>query len=165
MELPGAAGGTGLAGVAGYTDEGAGPCVLLVHGLPGSHRDWRYLAACLDGFRVVRLDMPGFGGSAHHRQAPSFQARADFVLDAITALGLTSPILLGHSMGGPVVAMVANQAPDRICAVGLIASPGLRPHRRAPSRYALLAARVAGVPPLARSMRLPLAWAFRAAGF
>jgi pimeloyl-ACP methyl ester carboxylesterase len=139
--------------------------VLLVHGRPGAHRDWRYLAACLQGCRVVRLDMPGFGGSTECGQAPSFAARAEFVMDAITALELASPIVLGHSMGGPVAAMVGRRAPARVRAVGLLASPGLRRHRRAPNALARVTARLAAAPLIARAIRRPLARAYSAAGF
>ena len=139
--------------------------VLLVHGLPGSHRDWRYLAACLDGFRVVRLDMPGFGGSTDCGQAPDFDERARFVIDVIATLELTDPVVMGHSMGGPIAAMVANRLQGQVRAVGLIASPGLRRHRGAPNRVAQAVARLAAFPPLAWLIQRPLERAFRVAGF
>jgi len=51
-----------------HTDEGTRPpAIVLVHGLPGSVRDFRWLGAALRELapeaRVVRLDMPGFGGT------------------------------------------------------------------------------------------------------
>ena len=45
-----------------YTDEGTGPVVLAIHGCPGSVRDWRWLGHPLAShFRLIRLDLPGFG--------------------------------------------------------------------------------------------------------
>ena len=152
-------------GTMGYTDEGSGPPIVLVHGLPGSHRDWRYLAPCLSDFRVVRLDMPGFGASLGCGQAPSFAERAQFILDAVDALELTRPLVLGHSMGGPVVAMAANQAPDRFSGIGLVASPGLRRHRRAPDGSAVLVAWLVGFPPISWALKGPLARVYKDAGF
>jgi pimeloyl-ACP methyl ester carboxylesterase len=152
-------------GSVGYTDEGDGPPIVLVHGLPGSHRDWRYLAACLSNFRVIRLDMPGFGGSHSCGAAPSFELRAEFILDAVSALELPPPLLLGHSMGGPVVAMAANRDPERFAGVGLVASPGMRRHRRAPDWSASLVARLVAFPPASWALRAPLARVYAAAGF
>jgi len=54
-------------GVVTYTDEGPAeaPVLIAVHGIPGSGRDFRYLAPqLLPARRVVRVDLPGFGGSA-----------------------------------------------------------------------------------------------------
>ena len=152
-------------GSVGYTDEGDGPPIVLVHGLPGSHRDWRYLAPCLSGFRVIRLDMPGFGGSISCGAAPSFEARAQFVLDAVSALDLPPPLVMGHSMGGPVAAMAANRAPERFVGVGLLASPGLRRHRRAPDGSARIVARLVAFPPASWALRGPLARVYKTAGF
>jgi haloalkane dehalogenase len=50
-----------------YIDEGPreGRALIAVHGIPGSARDFRYLAPQLSSrVRFVRFDMPGFGGSA-----------------------------------------------------------------------------------------------------
>ncbi|MGB0589305.1 MAG: alpha/beta fold hydrolase [Myxococcota bacterium] len=152
-------------GAVGYTDEGDGAPIVLVHGLPGSHRDWRYLAACLPDFRVIRLDMPGFGDSQGCDAAPSFEQRAEVIVDAVTSLGLSRPLVMGHSMGGPVVAMAANRAPERFAGIGLLASPGLRRHRRAPDTRASVVARLVAMPLGSWALRRPLARVYRAAGF
>ena len=48
-----------------YTDEGSGePAIVAIPGLPGSGRDFRWLAPLLaDRFRVIRIDPPGYGAS------------------------------------------------------------------------------------------------------
>ncbi len=150
-----------------YTDEGAGPAVVAVHGLPGSARDFRWLAAALTGVRVVRLELPGFGETPlATAPGPSLAARGAFVVSALEALGVERCVLLGHSMGGGVALAAAVQAPARVAALGLIASIGLRPHRmfrrlRAPRLFA------AGVdlPLLGPPVRALLWRAFRALGF
>ena len=152
-------------GAAGYTDEGGGHPILCVHGLPGSHRDFRYLAACLKDFRVIRLDMPGFGASSTCAPASDFKARTDFVLNFIEALELEKPLLLGHSMGGAIVAMAATRAPTYMSAIGLLASPGMRRHRGAPDGRAKLVAWLSHFPLTAPMMRAPVERAFRKAGF
>lgn len=126
-------------GTASYVEEGAGPVVLAVHGLPGSLRDFRWLAPALSPhFRVIRVDLPGFGGTPWtSRPGYTPSDRAAFLLDFAEAMELPPAVLLGHSMGGVVSAAFAQLAPERVRALGFLSSPGLRLHRglrRMPSR-------------------------------
>ncbi len=115
-----------------YTDTGEGPVVVLVHGLPGSVRDYRWLGSALRDtpVRLLRLDMPGFG-ETDKALAPglSLEARARFVVDASQALDLERITLVGHSMGGPVALAAAALDPALTRALVLLASVGLTPHR------------------------------------
>lgn len=118
-----------------YTDEGprdAPIAAVMVHGAPGSVRDFRYVAppVCAGGVRVVRLDLPGFGRSP--RWGPEdvqTRTRAACVVDAVEALGLERVVVVGHSLGGAVAIAAAERAPERVAGVALICSVGLRPHR------------------------------------
>lgn len=114
-----------------FTDEGHGPPVLALHGLPGSVRDWRWLAPVLvaGGLRVVRLDLPGFGESPAALAPPRVEALAAVALRAADALGLDRPWLLGHSFGGAFAAAAARQAGERVAGLALLASVGLTPHQ------------------------------------
>ena len=116
-----------------YTDEGSGPTVLFVHGLPGSARDFRWLASALEGrVRSVRLEQPGFGATPVSTETgTSFDARARFVLAAADALDLDRFYLVGHSMGGGVAMTTAALAPERVSGLALLASIGMHPHRGA----------------------------------
>lgn len=118
-------------GPAAFTDSGTGPVVVLVHGLPGSARDYRWLGAALESrMRVIRVDMPGFGETPLSTQpSPTVVGRGQFVVDLVRALDLDRPVLIGHSMGGAVVAAAAVAAPDLFRGVGLLASVGGRAHR------------------------------------
>ena len=121
----------------GFSDEGDGPTLLALHGLPGSGRDYRWLAAALDGrVRLVRLDQPGFGATPRSTEpSPSLEARTRFVVDAARALGLERFSLLAHSMGGPLAMSVAAALPGQVERLALLASVGVRPHpmvRRTP---------------------------------
>jgi pimeloyl-ACP methyl ester carboxylesterase len=116
---------------------------VAIHGVPGSVRDFRYLAPQLSSDRrVVRVDLPGFGGSAASRRAvASLEARADVVLALADHLKLGRFAVLGHSMGGATALLLAAREPDRISALVLVASIGLRPHRGlgiSPRRFGLL---------------------------
>lgn len=108
-----------------YTDEGAGPAVVAIHGLPGSSRDFRWLASASEGrFRLVRVDMPGFGDTPVATE-PSIRIapRAALVAHLIEALGLQNALVLGHSMGGPIAVHTAIRSPG-ISRLALLASPG-----------------------------------------
>lgn len=146
-----------------YTDEGEGPTLVAVHGLPGSVRDFRWLAPALEGVRLVRLDLPGFGGTPR-ATAPgiTLRERARFVLDALEALGVRDFVVLGHSMGGPL----AMSAAARARGLALIASVGLRPHRmiRKMGRYPDLP-RVFDAPIVGRLLLPALRRRFVQAGF
>jgi len=132
-------------GPAAYVDLGEGPPVLCVHGLPGSSRDFRWLNEHLAGqARLIAVDLPGFGQTPV-ATAPdaSAEGRADFVLAFVDALGLERPMIVGHSMGGVVAVAAVSRRPDGFRALGLLSSPGLRPHasyRRLPRRAMHLAA-------------------------
>ena len=100
-------------GPAAMLDVGEGPAVLCVHGLPGSYRDFRWLAEPLVGHaRLIAVDLPGFGQTPVQTcPDPSPEGRAAFVLEVMDALGLDRPLLVGHSMGGVVALAAVAQRP------------------------------------------------------
>ncbi len=114
-----------------YTDEGSGVPVVAIHGLPGSVRDFRWLAPPLGKrARVIRMDLPGFGRTHADVQAnPSPHAWVAAVDALVRALELDRPVLIGHSMGGVVAAATAAQGGDAYRGLALVSSVGLRPHR------------------------------------
>lgn len=133
-----------------YTDEGEGPAVVALHGLPGSGRDYRWLGAALEPrVRLIRIDQPGFGGTPRATAPePTLDARARFVLSAIDALGLDDYSILAHSMGGPLAMAVAARAPAQVRGLALLASVGLSVHR--------LARKTPREPDVARLLDVPL---------
>lgn len=123
-------------GAFAYTVEGEGPVLVVIHGLPGSVRDFRWLGAALgDRLRLVRLDLPGFGGTpARSRSGWSLPARAADAVAALEAIGevvgFERYAVAGHSMGGGVATGVAALAAERVTSLVLLASIGLRAHER-----------------------------------
>lgn len=153
-------------GLASVVDEGEGRPVVLVHGLPGSVRDFRYLVPELaTRARVVCVDLPGFGGtSVAAGPDASPEGRAAFVLELIDALGLKRPVIVGHSMGGMVAVAAISLRPEVFGGLGLIACPGLRPHSsflRIPRRMLFAVTRG----PWAPLWRAVVRRGFAAAGF
>jgi pimeloyl-ACP methyl ester carboxylesterase len=114
-----------------YTDEGTGEITIVaVPGLPGSSRDFRYLAPALsDRFRVIRLDPPGYGASPRTSWAGMTTAqRADSASRVMAQLGVTEVVLVGHSAGGAVVAHLARNQPELVKAAVMISSTGPTAH-------------------------------------
>jgi pimeloyl-ACP methyl ester carboxylesterase len=102
------------------------PRLILVHGTPGSATAWSdYLTAPPPGLEVVALDRPGFGRSGPEGAMTSLAQQAAAVLALLPADG-RPVLLLGHSLGGPVVAyaaaLLAQQQPGRVLALVLLAA-------------------------------------------
>jgi pimeloyl-ACP methyl ester carboxylesterase len=69
-------------------------------------------------FRVVALDLAGHGASGHGRTRWTVHAFAEDVRAVVEGLGLEHVVLVGHSMGGPVIVEAALGMPARV--VGLV---------------------------------------------
>jgi pimeloyl-ACP methyl ester carboxylesterase len=125
LELPGTAGGSlsylqsSAESVQASPDR---PRLILVHGTPGSAQAWTdYLVNPPVGIEVVALDRPGFGQSEPAGAQVSLAAQAQAVA-ALLAPAPRQNILLGHSLGGPIVAWLAAQQPGRVDAIVLVAA-------------------------------------------
>jgi pimeloyl-ACP methyl ester carboxylesterase len=116
------------AGTIAYTDEGTGPALLAIHGLPGSHRDYRWLAAALaNRVRLVRIDQPGFGDTVIARP-PTVWPEIAAIIAEFAAHVIAGPyVVLGHSFGAPLATHVAALDPAAT-GLALFAPVGLRPH-------------------------------------
>jgi abhydrolase domain-containing protein 6 len=105
------------------------PTIVMVHGFTGSKENWYPLARALgDGYRLLIPDLPGWGESQRKPGvAYGFVQQAAHVDAFIRALSPDARVvLLGHSMGGGIAALVAARYPDRVAAVGLIDAAGVR---------------------------------------
>jgi pimeloyl-ACP methyl ester carboxylesterase len=102
--------------------DAGGPCVIMVHGTPGSATAWSdYLLSPPPGTEMVALDRPGFGHSGPDGAMTSLADQAAAVLALMPADGRPA-LLLGHSLGGAVVARVAADHPERVHALVLLAA-------------------------------------------
>jgi len=116
-------GGTQLS----YHQRGSGRDVVLLHGGMGSAEDFTPVLDTLAlEFRVTAIDRPGFGLSEARGNDATYPGNARQVEGLITALGLTRPILVGHSHGGGVALQLAEQSPDLPAALVLLA-PSWKP--------------------------------------
>lgn len=99
------------------------PCAVFLHGAGLDHSVWALLARSFahHGFGVLAPDLPGHGSSAGAPLA-SIGALADWTAALIAAAGIQAARLVGHSMGSLVALETAVRHPDKVTALGLIAT-------------------------------------------
>src|SRR5690606_18555501 len=95
-----------------YSDQAPAdaPTVVMLHGFTGSKENWYPVAARLQGrYRLLLPDLPGWGQSERLRgEDYGFSAQAERVAAFLRARSPGRPVvLLGHSMGGGIVPLVA----------------------------------------------------------
>jgi len=114
-----------------FDEVGTGPAVVLLHAGIADRTMWSEhlepLAAA--GYRVVALDLPGFGEAAVQ---PGEQAPWIDVLGAMRDLEIDSAALVGNSFGGAVALRAAVVAPAAVWGPALISAPapGMEPSER-----------------------------------
>jgi pimeloyl-ACP methyl ester carboxylesterase len=110
---------------------GPKPPVVLLHGLLGSGATWTLLARALESeFDVVMPDLRGHGGSSKPHAGYGYDDHASDVVGLIRGLGLSRPILLGHSMGGMTAAVVASRGGVLLRGLVLVDPTFLSPERQ-----------------------------------
>jgi pimeloyl-ACP methyl ester carboxylesterase len=112
--------------------EGSGPDLILIHGASGSLRDFTFHLTdrLKESYRVIAVDRPGMGRSGRPAgyggvfnvaaEPPALQAR---LLQAATdAVGVSRPIVLGHSYGGAIALTWALERPQQTAGLVLVAA-------------------------------------------
>jgi len=95
--------------------------VIYVHGTPGSAMAFaRYIMKPIRGLNAFSIDRPGFGETTPSRAEPSFDVQAQAVEPLLVERDGKWPILVGHSLGGPIVARIAATYPDRVGGVVIL---------------------------------------------
>jgi pimeloyl-ACP methyl ester carboxylesterase len=94
----------------------AGRPVVLVHGFGSSTFTWRKNVDTLaPRYRVYALDLKGFGLSARPKDGQyHMDAYTRHLLGFLDVMKLDRPVLVGHSLGGAVVARLALLHPERV---------------------------------------------------
>jgi pimeloyl-ACP methyl ester carboxylesterase len=103
-----------------FTDNGIGDTTLLfVHGWCINKTYWSgQVDYFKNKYRVVTMDLAGFGNSGTNRTIWTVEEFGKDVLAVIVALDLKNIILIGHSMSGEIILEAASHAPERV--IGLI---------------------------------------------
>jgi len=104
-----------------YQVAGQGTPLVLIHGYPLSGALFKHqLAGLSSQFKVITLDLPGFGKSLAPDATGSIQGYAQYVLALMDHLGIQTAIIGGHSMGGQITLELYHEAPQRFTGMVLI---------------------------------------------
>lgn len=111
------------------------PMVVFVHGSPGSLSafiDFLSDSILLAKSFLITIDRPGFGYSNFGVAEPSFEKQAALLKPILKKYENNRPIILvGHSLGGPVIARMAMDFPELIDGLVIVAGsidPTLEPN-------------------------------------
>ena len=129
-------------------DVGEGHPVVVLHGWGGRIESMAPVINCLrSGFRVIAIDLPGFGESPVPAGAWGTPDYATYVRDLLAGLDIHRAHFIGHSFGAKVSFYLSATMPSLVDRLMLMGSPGLRtpPNLKARAkRAASKGARVAG---------------------
>ena len=128
------------------------PALILLHGFASSFQTWDAWSDALSArYRMVRIDVPGFGLSGPDPTDDYSDTRSLAVVEALMDhLALRRATLVGNSMGGNIAWRFAAAHPGRVARLVLIATAGIRPPGT-PGKGPLGAARGRGRRPASRA--------------
>lgn len=108
------------------TGDPAHPPILLLHGIGRSLEDWGPQHDRLsDAYRVISVDLPGFGLSEPLPGPIGLDTLADGVAATVDTLGEERPLhVMGNSLGGAVAMRLLAAAPGRVATLTLVNSAG-----------------------------------------
>ncbi|CAK7321338.1 Bifunctional epoxide hydrolase 2 [Vulpes lagopus] len=110
-----------------FVELGSGPAVCLCHGFPESWFSWRYQIPALAqaGFRVLALDMKGYGESSSPPEIEeySMEVLCQEMVTFLDKLGIPQAVFIGHDWGGMLVWNMALFYPERVRAVASLNTP------------------------------------------
>ena len=120
-------------------EAGGGDPLLFVHGAGGFLAENRFLDDLAKKYHVFAPELPGFGDSTGEERLDDM---LDFTLhtwDVVEALGIDTPHVVAHSMGGMIAAEMAAIAPNDLGKLVLVGAAGLWiPEQPIPDLYAML---------------------------
>ena len=101
-----------------------GPPLVLLHGLGETMRCWDRVAPLLsDRFRLMLVDLPGFGASPGGGRGVTIEEHGAAVADTLRAERVGDAVVAGHSLGGSVAVALAEHAPELVRRLVLVNSP------------------------------------------
>lgn len=99
-----------------------GQRVIFVHGTPGQATGWDgFLSDVPMGYEYIAIDRPGFGKTLPLKPYVKLDDQAAALEPFLKPNKHGKPILVGHSMGGPIVAAAAANYPDQIKGIAIVA--------------------------------------------
>jgi len=90
---------------------------VFIHGAGGTHKVWRYQTSAFQ--KSIAVDLPGH---PRGKGCDTISEYAEFVIQEIVKGKLTSPVLVGHSMGGAIGIEIALAHPQLLSGIVLVGS-------------------------------------------
>jgi len=98
-----------------YECIGEGNPIVLLHGYLESHKVWGdFRAELARQFRVLAIDLPGFGASDEHKMVTYMDGMADAIYAVLAAEEINQCFMVGHSMGGYATLAFTDKYADRL---------------------------------------------------
>jgi pimeloyl-ACP methyl ester carboxylesterase len=106
---------------------GAGPTLVLLHGVALAAGVWASWLGDLAGYRTLLVELPGHGlsGPVTYRRGAVRDHTLALMDDLFDALGLPSAPVVGHSLGGMFALWYAAARPGRIASLAAIGDPAV----------------------------------------
>jgi pimeloyl-ACP methyl ester carboxylesterase len=133
-----------------YRVDGAGPPVILLHGIGRSLEDWTEQHELLPArYRVYSMDLAGSGWSEPLNEPYTLPALARFVAEFLDAMEIAEPAhVVGNSLGGAIAMQLAVDDPARVASLVLVNSAGF-------GREVSISLRLLAIRPLGRLLLRP----------
>ncbi|MEH0154323.1 alpha/beta hydrolase [Limibacter armeniacum] len=111
-----------------YQDEGTGIPLILLHGTASSLQTWDgWRKQLRQDYRIIRLDLPGFGLSGPHPNKDYSIAMYDRMLSTLLdSLKIDECYLVGNSLGGEIAWNFTARHPAKVNKLILISPSGIR---------------------------------------
>ena len=120
-----------------YIEKGEGDLVVLLHGWGSNITLFDSMINLLSlKYKVVAMDMPGFGESEEPKEPWDVDGYVDFVLEFLKKYDFKKVTLLGHSFGGRVIIkLCSRELPFEVEKVILVDSAGVKPEKTASQKF------------------------------
>lgn len=107
-----------------------GETLLMIHGFGANRDNWLRFARHFRDYRVIALDLPGFGESSKPEIDYDVASQTERLHAFVKTLGLTRLHLIGNSMGGHIAALYAARHPGQVLSVALLDNAGVTSPRK-----------------------------------
>jgi pimeloyl-ACP methyl ester carboxylesterase len=107
-----------------YIEAGTGRTVVMIHGNAGNVEDFEFgtIQLLSPNYRIVAIDRPGHGSSDRpNGKVATLEYQAKLLHETLSTLGISKPILVGHSWGAALALAYALNYPDDVSGMVLLA--------------------------------------------
>ncbi len=109
-----------------FKQYGQGKPIIFLHGFPMNQTVWNDFVPLLsDTYKVITVDLPGFGKSPLSESPFTIEQIADSVLRWVLSEKISGATIMGHSLGGYVALAMVEKQPELFSGLGLFHSTAL----------------------------------------